>query len=169
VAWGLNNLGNCLRSLGRKDEALRRLDAALEMYQRIYHGDHPHVAAVLNNLAGCLRAAGRTDEALPKYEAALAMRRRILPSGHIDIHASEIGQGRTLTAMQRFAESERLLTGAYSALADHPKARGTLKKQALEALVELYEAWARSDPDKGHDTRAAEWRDKINAASVSDS
>ena len=43
-----------LASLGRPAEALPKLEAALEMLQRIFEGDSPDVAGSLNDLAACL-------------------------------------------------------------------------------------------------------------------
>src|SRR5262249_36604367 len=74
------NVGVCLRRLGRNQEALPKLEASLEMYQRIHKGDHFNVAQALNNVAVCLDVLGRSADAVSRYEQALAMRRRLLES-----------------------------------------------------------------------------------------
>jgi tetratricopeptide (TPR) repeat protein len=55
------------------------------MYQRLFPGDHPYVAAGLNNLAACLASLNRFAEAITKYEAALEMKRRIYRGDHPDL------------------------------------------------------------------------------------
>ena len=50
-------LGNCLEALGRSDEALPKLQAALGMSQRLFPGDHPKVSSRLNDVASCLGRA----------------------------------------------------------------------------------------------------------------
>ena len=85
VAESLAVVGECLDSLGRQAEALPKHEAALEMYRRIYRGDHPAIALSLNQLANCLDLSGRPTEALPRHEEALAMERRIHKGDHLDV------------------------------------------------------------------------------------
>ncbi|MBL9079616.1 MAG: CHAT domain-containing protein [Planctomycetes bacterium] len=78
MAYALNNVAFCLKSLGRASEALPQFEAALAMRKRLYGDrDHPDVATSLSNVAACLEDLGRASEALLHCEAALAMRKRV--------------------------------------------------------------------------------------------
>ena len=44
---------------------------------------------------------------------------------------------------------------------DHPEATDLRKREALERIVKLYEAWHAAEPDSGHDADAAEWRGQL--------
>ena len=52
-------------------------EQALAIYQRLYEGDHPDVAASLSSLAIGLRALGEHGRAQELNEQALAMRQRL--------------------------------------------------------------------------------------------
>ncbi|MBU0638545.1 MAG: serine/threonine-protein kinase [Planctomycetes bacterium] len=161
VAASLSSVGHCLESLGQPAEALSRHEAALEMRQRLFPGNHRSVATSLNNAATCLYSLGRPAEALPKFEAALAMFHRILPAGHPRMLYPQIGLSRTLAALGRHADAEPLLADAVEQCERSEPSRRMHWRGVLRSSVELYDAWHAAEPDKGHDTKAAEWRAKL--------
>ena len=125
VAWSLNNVASCLRTLGRSAEALPKYEAALQMKQRLFDGDHPDVAQGLSGVASCLQALGRSAEALPKYKAALDMHLRNCEGDHPYVARSLGDVASCLRSLGRSAEalpnyeaalemSQRLFEG------DHP-------------------------------------------------
>lgn len=136
------------------------------MWQRLFKGDHPKVATGLNNLALCLQSLGRSAEALPRFQAALDMRKRVLPPEHIDVRVSQVGLGAVLVDLNRYEEADPLLLEAAPALENKPGVPAMHRKRALEAMVKLYEAHHAAEPDKGYDTKAAEWRAKLSAWQV---
>jgi tetratricopeptide (TPR) repeat protein len=64
--------------MGRPAEALPNYEAAMQMYQRLYKGDHPATAQSRRNLADCLGALGRPAEAEQGYQDATLMFQRLL-------------------------------------------------------------------------------------------
>src|SRR5262249_990250 len=54
MAHSLNDIGWWLSKSGRIKEALGKHEAALQMRQRLFDGDHEHVALSLTNVGGCL-------------------------------------------------------------------------------------------------------------------
>jgi tetratricopeptide (TPR) repeat protein len=60
-------------------------EQALAMCQRLYEGDHPHVARSLHNLAVDLRVLGEHVRARELAEQALAMRQRLYEGDHPDL------------------------------------------------------------------------------------
>ena len=131
------------------------------MRQRLFEGDHPHVANGLHNVAGCLRSLGRFAEALPTYEAALAMHRRVLPPGHPHTLYPQKGLAKTLVSLGRHAEAEALLLDAAEQCERSEASRRMHWRSALKLIVELYDTWHAAEPDKGYDAKAAEWRAKL--------
>ena len=63
--------------MGEHGRARELHEQALAMYQRLYEGDHPHVATSLNNLAINQRGLGEHSRAQELDEQALAMKERL--------------------------------------------------------------------------------------------
>ena len=78
--------------------------------------------------------------------------------------------------IEKLREAEPLLLEGYEGMKDHPDAPDERKREALERIVNLYEAWHAAEPDDEgdhgrdahatkadtHATKAAEWRAKLN-------
>jgi tetratricopeptide (TPR) repeat protein len=73
----LNNLGAMLREVGRREEALKAAQEAVEVYralaQRQPDAFQPYLAGSLNNLGAMLSELGRREEALAAFEEAFNM------------------------------------------------------------------------------------------------
>ncbi|HEY3245524.1 MAG TPA: tetratricopeptide repeat protein [Phycisphaerae bacterium] len=83
IANALTNLSDSLGALGQNEEAVEASQRALELYQKAFPGDHPHVADALNNLATALmHASADADRALDLLRESVAMKRRLYPDGH---------------------------------------------------------------------------------------
>jgi hypothetical protein len=65
-----------------------------------------------------------------------------------------------LIEQERHAEAEPLLLEAYERM-QPPQRQIIRKQQALERIVQLYEAWDAAEPGKGYAEQAAEWRAKL--------
>ena len=63
--------------------------------------------------------------------------------------------------IEKLREAEALLLEGYEGMQDHPDAPDERKREALERIVNLYEAWHAAEPDAGYDAQAAEWRAKL--------
>lgn len=61
----------------------------------------------------------------------------------------------------RHAEAEPLLLEGYERMKDHPEASNVRKREALERIVKLYDAWNEAEPDAGYDAKAAAWLAKL--------
>ena len=80
AVW-LNNLANRLSALGRREEALKAAEEAVELGRVLAEAAPdifvPDLALSLNNLANMLGALGRREEALKAAEEALGLRRAL--------------------------------------------------------------------------------------------
>ncbi len=80
-ALWLNNLGAALGALGRREEALKAAQEAVEVYRRLAQANpqafEPNLAASLNNLANILAGLGRRGEALEAAQEAVEVYRRL--------------------------------------------------------------------------------------------
>jgi tetratricopeptide (TPR) repeat protein len=107
VATGLNNLANCLISLGGATDALPMLEAALAMRQRIYQREHPDLATSLHGLASCVEDLGRWAEAVTNEDAALAIWQRTYKGAHPTVAKALQDLGSFLVPLGRFDEANR--------------------------------------------------------------
>ena len=76
-------------------------------------------------------------------------------------------QGECLTGLGQWAEAESSLLDGYQGLHENPDAipgqiRVVRLREALERIVNLYEARHAAEPDAGHDAKVAEWREKLD-------
>jgi len=74
----LNNLANCLKAVGRRDEALNKAQEAVRIYQQLAKARPdaflPGLATSLQTLGNRLSELGRREEALDKAREALRIR-----------------------------------------------------------------------------------------------
>jgi len=184
VARGLNNLAGVRQDLGRAAEAEPLYQQALEMKQRLYPGDHPSVAESLNNLASVRYDLGRAAGVEPLFQQALEMRQRLYPGDHPQVwlryNSMSLLGGALLAqvtgddpaaheaALARLREAEPLLLDGFNGMKDDPRVPtagqtggADRKREALERIVKLYDAWHAAEPDQAHDAQAAEWRAKL--------
>ncbi|MHC5114710.1 MAG: tetratricopeptide repeat protein [Planctomycetota bacterium] len=168
IATGLQHLARCLHALDRTEEALRSYQEALEMRRRLLQVDNRDVAGDLSGVASCLESLGRSEEALPRYEEAIHVYRRLLPPGHSEALRPQIGMARTLVSLGRYADAEPLLLDAAEHCARSDASRWWHERTVIEESARLYAAWHAAAPDEGHDTKAAEWRAKLESRQSED-
>jgi len=77
----LNNLGNRLSDLGRREQALEATQEAVEIYRKLARQRPdaflPDLAGSLNNLGSRLAGVGRLEEALEPTQEAVKIRRQL--------------------------------------------------------------------------------------------
>jgi serine/threonine protein kinase len=97
--------------------------------------DHPAVAKVFDG--------GATPEGHPSSSWSTSR-------GNDWLLLAQIGLARSFTGQKRFAEAEPMLLESYAAAKDLREPR----EESVKRLIELYEAWGKSD-------QAATWRAKL--------
>ena len=112
VAWACNQLGVCLRILGRAQEAEPYQRRALALDERLREPGHPKIPHRLNNLAVVLVMQGKRDEAKPLLARAWELKR-----GCHDLTSARIVWVRLAVALVERAEPRVFLGQLKSLLA----------------------------------------------------
>jgi serine/threonine protein kinase len=123
--------------------------------------EHPHVADTIANHGLTYLRQRRYHQAEPFLRDALAIRVKKAPESWTTF-SSKAMLGDSLLGQKKYAEAESLLLAGYEGLKHGENAippflvKETRATEALERLVQLYNAWGK--PDK-----AAEWLKKLAA------
>jgi tetratricopeptide (TPR) repeat protein/tRNA A-37 threonylcarbamoyl transferase component Bud32 len=116
----MHGLGEVLSRQGKYEQALERMQAALETETRLLGPDHPQRAGRLLSIGQTLGAMGRDEDGLEYHKKALALRERSLGPDHPRTASAHASVGNRLEQMGRYDEA---LVELHAAL--------ELKKKAL--------------------------------------
>jgi serine/threonine protein kinase len=139
---------------GKHPEALRLGQELLALQRRELPADDPALAEALATLGRCLLHAQQPAEAEPLLRECLAIRQKKQADLWTTFQALSL-LGGSLVGQQKYAEAEPLLGQGYEGLKQRQaKIPGNGKvhlTEALERLVQLYDAW-------GKPGEAEKWR-----------
>ncbi|MFQ5570067.1 MAG: tetratricopeptide repeat protein [Rhodothermales bacterium] len=151
VALALHNLASLVHyPEGHYADADTLLREALAICRQAIPGAHLYTANTLSSLAMVRVAQEHLPEAETLYREALAMRTHLLGETNPLAAGTAVDLGGVLYEQKRYDEAEPLLQSGLTRLeaAGHEKAR-----DALQRLVDLYEAWGK--PEQANTYRAA--------------
>ncbi|MCW5775094.1 MAG: serine/threonine protein kinase [Phycisphaeraceae bacterium] len=123
--------------------------------------DHPNTLTTALGLGATLLARGTLAEAEAVIRDAHAGRERTLGEDSPDTLESLGTLVRVLTALGRVTEAEAYALRRERLARDRFGDDHTATRQAVRALVGLYESWHTSEPAAGHDRSAETWRAKL--------
>ena len=122
--------------------------------------DDPRLAATLAQLGWTLLQANQPADAEPVLRECLAIRHKKEPDAWNTFHTQSM-LGSSLLGQKRYADAEPLLLGGYEGMkqraAEIPLPGKDRVIEALERLVQLYDAWGKKD-------QADLWRTKLEDA-----
>jgi Tfp pilus assembly protein PilF len=154
-----SNLGSLLRKTGRlldSEQAFRRAMELADM-MALKNPDGPNLAGVLAHLGGTLVKAQHHAEAEKVLRQCLAIREQKEPDDWRTFNARSL-LGGALLGQKKYADAEALLLQGYEGMnqreAKIPPEKKAQLPEALDRLVQLYDAWGK--PEK-----AAPWRAKL--------
>jgi eukaryotic-like serine/threonine-protein kinase len=172
----LNSIGVLLSSQGKRAESEPYYREVLQGRRRTIGERHPDTAGAMAVLGLCLlqqNTAEKAIEAEPLLRELLEIRTEILAADDwlLANTRSQLGgalliQGHALlptdpaAAMARLIEARPLLIAGYEQM-EPPPAAADRKAQALQRVIELFEALHAAEPDAGHDASAEQWRSRI--------
>jgi serine/threonine protein kinase/tetratricopeptide (TPR) repeat protein len=129
----------------------------LEALRRRLATDDPELASVIVELASALLEEKKFTEAEPLARECLAIREKKLPDDWRTFNARSM-LGATLLGQKKYAEAEAFLLSGYEGVKQRenriPAVGRPRLKEALQRLVQLYEAKDRPD-------QAADWKQKL--------
>jgi tetratricopeptide (TPR) repeat protein len=165
----INNLGFALQAQGELPGATRCYREAVERGRRVLGERHPTTLIFTAQLARCLQQQGMNRDALDLLEPAEPAARAAFAGGNAErlavflatLARARIGldydTDRFSRAEANLAEVRMIHTTLHGP--DHADTRA-----AVAALVAFYDKWDQSEPGRGHDAKAAEWRAELARA-----
>jgi tetratricopeptide (TPR) repeat protein/tRNA A-37 threonylcarbamoyl transferase component Bud32 len=165
LAGAIANLGAVAGMLGDEETAVRELQRAIAMRERVQSPRHPDVGRDVHNLGSMLAQVRRFDEAAPLLERALTIKREVLGAEHPDVAYSLVSLGLVSMSVGKIDAAEGYFTEALAiqekALgADHPDLGYSLlglaecemaRERPREALPLLRRALAVRESSQPHD------------------
>lgn len=154
-------LTRILRAEGKLAEAERLYRTGLDMARKTNNA--AWLGEILVDLGAVLVGQAKYAEAEPILREALAVREKTEPQeswGRYDVMST---LGGALAGQDRFEEAEPLLVEGYEGMSRDPESWQIRRREALERLIKLYEAWERGVPGKGHLKNAELWQRKLTA------
>lgn len=115
------------------------------MQRKLVGENQYETALMLTTLAEILVARDRAAEAERVLRESLTILRKALPEGHWMTGEAKSLLGGCLTLLGRYQEAEPLLASGYQTIARLRGQGDTYAVEALERVIQLYEAWGKSD------------------------
>jgi tetratricopeptide (TPR) repeat protein len=137
----------------RLPEALPHAQTALSLSIKVNGESHDETLRARRNLGAVLLDLNRPEDAEPHLRAVhAACLRSDAAHARTALAAGKVGA--CLLAQKRYEEAEPLLVGCYERLHAVPNAPKATVRAACEQVVQLYDAWGKSE-------KAAEWRERL--------
>ena len=153
----LFQLAGVLRDQNKLAEAEAAYREELAVERKLSGNESLSVANSLAEMTRFFLAQGKDAEAEPLARECLAIREKKTPHQWLTF-TSQCLLGRALLGQKKFTEAEPLLLSSYEGMKQMeekiPAGGRAWLKEALERLVQLYDATGRSE-------QAAEWRKKL--------
>jgi non-specific serine/threonine protein kinase/serine/threonine-protein kinase len=168
LAACLNNIGMLRQRLGKTDEAEPLLREALAIARKAPPPGYPFTANLLNGLAEVRLSQGAPVEAVSLFRESLEALQATGTPERWKFGVVHYGLGSALAALERRSEAETELIEAERILAAGDAVGTPRHGQCVSALVALYADWDKTEPGKGYDKKAAEWRTKFSDNKAAD-
>jgi tetratricopeptide (TPR) repeat protein len=161
--WSINSMGLLLFRQGKYDEAMPYYVEALEGKRRVLGDEHPSTLSSISNMGSLLYMQGKYDEAMPYYVEDLETSRRVLGDEHSSTLGSISNMGLLLYSQGKYEEAMpycvEVLETSRRVLGDEHE----YTLNAIRNLAKLHDAWHEVEPDAGHDAKADEYRQLLEA------
>jgi tetratricopeptide (TPR) repeat protein len=157
LEWIAFELGMAYEQTGRLERAEPLYREALETLRQRHKEASSESAMLQSSLAGNLLKQQRSAEAEPLLRECLNFREQNEANHYVTFYTKSL-LGGSLLGQKRYSEAEPLLLAGYDGMkrreAGIPPVRMFRMTEAIERLVQLYEAW-------GQPEKTAVWRAKL--------
>jgi serine/threonine protein kinase len=144
---------NSLIEMGEAKRAIAPLREVVQILERDLGDSDEDTIEAREVLGWALTESGQAKEAQPLLRWCADMRGAKLPVGNWRRHQAESLLGGCLASLKQFDQAEPLLLASYNQLRIAAGCTVLQRLQALDRLIQLYEAWGR--PEK-----VSQWRAK---------
>jgi eukaryotic-like serine/threonine-protein kinase len=159
MPWISGRLLDCYVLAGEREKAVSLAEELLAGARRQLPKDSPLLAAQLATVGSSLLQVNAFADAEPLLREALAIRKKAQPDVWSTFNAQSL-LGAALLGQKKYGEAEPLLLAGYRGMrereAKFPQAGKVRLTEALERLVQLYDAWEKKD-------EAAKWRKELQS------
>ena len=152
----MHHLGFTLAEQGKYEEAETFIRRALELQIKAVGEKHPYTLVYRSDLGRTLFRLGRVAEAEQVFRTALEQGRADPRTLDWEVAWLRLWVGRCVSAQGRHEEAEAAVVDGYKALKAELGEEHRHTREALAAVVRLYETWGKAD-------RAAEFRAALQA------
>lgn len=164
--FALKVMGKVLLQEGKWAEAVPYYQDVLEKEQKVLGKNS---SMTLFGLAfegtDLWKKEGKLAQAEPYFRMLLEIRRRNSGADNLGTLLSVIELSDLLTQQEKSTEAQAIWLPvsrvAEAKLAKLQPQEQWLGRDLVECVAKLYDAWQAAEPDKGYDTKAAEWRTKL--------
>ena len=145
VAKSFYYLADLMQDQGNFAGAESLFRQSLELYQRLLPKGHLNIARTQIGLGRLLTDMGNPEAGVTLLQDGLEARRHKLPKDHWQNAEAQSALGGCLVALAQYERAESLLLHGYEVLKTQQGRRNQLVQKTLNRIIELYEAWGRSD------------------------
>ena len=141
------------------DQAVPLLEEVLPAAKTKWGDDHGYTLQFMQTLVCVYRDWGKPAQALPLIEQVLTKREKKEPDAWTTFYAKAM-LGEALLCQKKYADAEPLLVQGYEGMKQRearnfpPQVPELRLREALDRLVQLYDAWDKPD-------QAAKWREEL--------
>jgi tetratricopeptide (TPR) repeat protein len=153
----MNNLAGAYKAADQLDKAVPLYEQTLATSKEKLGPDHPNTLTSMNNLALAYQKNGDFAKAELALRELLVIRQKKQPDAWTTFN-TQAHLGASLLGQKRYADAEPLLLAGYEGMKQHEAKippRGKVRlTEALERLVQLYDAWGKPE-------QAQKWRKEL--------
>jgi tetratricopeptide (TPR) repeat protein len=158
--YSMNNLAKVYTAVGQLEKALPLYEETVVKRREKLGAGHPNTLNTMSNLGNAYLKHGDFTKAERILRACWTLRQEKQPDGWTTFE-TQSACGASLLGQERYAEAEPLLLAGYTGMkqrqAQIPANTNKSLTEALERLVQLYDAWGKPE-------QANEWRHKLDQA-----
>ena len=144
--------------LQRPDKAIKVWREHVDQLRAATPADDRRLANALIEYGIALLKNDRAKDAEPVLRECLSIREKVLVADDLRIAEARRVLGECLRKLAQFIEAEALLIELANTLLGDDS---TTEAEAIQRVVDLYEAWHAAEPGQSYDAKANEWRAKL--------